>query len=79
MLATGLNFSRFEMPVSVQVYRHRKIAYVKNLARTGNVIGLCGYLLKLGRLGDWLELGKKLFDSVSRWYLASVRSFLGAG
>lgn len=65
MLATGFEFDPFEMPTTVQISPHRKSDYIKNVARGARKIeGLQVFLANMTRLGNWVELGKKLFDSV---------------
>jgi hypothetical protein len=65
MLATGFEFDPFEMPTTVQISPHPKSNYIKNVARGARKIeGLQVFLANMTRLGNWLELGKKLFDSV---------------
>jgi len=63
MLSTQLNFHPFEMPTTLQTFPHRTSAYLKNVTRARmKGLGVC--LSYRARLGDWLELGKSLFDSV---------------
>jgi peptidoglycan/xylan/chitin deacetylase (PgdA/CDA1 family) len=73
MLATRMQFKPFEMPVTVQVFPHRKFSYFKNVIRAGRVEGLRAYLANRKSLGNWLELGMSLFDSVLQdggvWHL----------
>jgi len=73
MLATRLEFNPFEMPTTVQISPHSKFNYVKNVARAGKLEGLRVFLTQRTSLGNWLELGKKLFDSVLQnggiWHL----------
>jgi peptidoglycan/xylan/chitin deacetylase (PgdA/CDA1 family) len=73
MLATRLEFKPFEMPTTVQIYPHPKSNYLKNMARTRKVEGLQNYLANWRSLGNWLELSKRLFDSVLQnggiWHL----------
>jgi peptidoglycan-N-acetylglucosamine deacetylase len=64
MLAIGLQFDPFEMPTTIQVSQHRRSNYVKNVLRARTLDGLQVCLGNMTRLGDWLELAKKLFDSV---------------
>jgi peptidoglycan/xylan/chitin deacetylase (PgdA/CDA1 family) len=73
MLATRLEFNPFEMPTTVQIIPHRKSSYVKNVARARKMEGLQVFLAHMTRLDNWLELGKRLFDSVLQnggmWHL----------
>jgi peptidoglycan-N-acetylglucosamine deacetylase len=64
MLSTQLEFEPFEMPTTVQISPHPKLNYIKNVARARKMEGLQAYLANRTRLGNWLELGKGLFDSV---------------
>jgi len=73
MLATRPEFDPFEVPTTVQVAPHRTFSYVKNVARARKMEGLQVFLSRMTRLGNWVELGKRLFDSVLRnggiWHL----------
>jgi len=64
MLATQPTFSPFEMGTTVQIFPHPRSAYLKNVMRARKLEGLRAYLAQRANLGNWLELGKKLFDSV---------------
>ena len=73
MLATGFEFKPFEMPTTVQISPHPRSNYIKNAARGRTLKGLRACLTNMTRLGDWLDLGKRLFDSVMEkggiWHL----------
>jgi peptidoglycan-N-acetylglucosamine deacetylase len=73
MLSTNLKFSPFEMPTTMQVFPHPMSSYIKNILRTRKVETLQAGLANVAWLGNWLELGKKLFDSVRQnggvWHL----------
>jgi peptidoglycan/xylan/chitin deacetylase (PgdA/CDA1 family) len=73
MLSTGLDFDPFEMPTTLQICHHPKFNYIKNVARARRPERLGVYLANRSRIGNWLELGKKLFDSVLKdggiWHL----------
>jgi peptidoglycan-N-acetylglucosamine deacetylase len=73
MLATRLEFNPFEMPTTVQIAPHPKFNYFKNVARARKMEGLQVCLAHRTSLGNWLELGKRLFDSVLQdggvWHL----------
>ena len=73
MLATRLEFNPFEMPTSVQIMPHRKFSYMKNVARARKLEGVQVFLAHMTRLNNWIELGKRLFDSVLQtggmWHL----------
>jgi hypothetical protein len=64
MLATSPTFSPFEMPTTLQVFPHVRFTYLKNVARARSFESLQSCLVQMSRLGSWLELGKKLFDTV---------------
>jgi peptidoglycan/xylan/chitin deacetylase (PgdA/CDA1 family) len=73
MLATRPVFDAFEMPTTVQVYPHSSYGYFKNVAKAGKMEGLQLCVSHRSRLANWLELAKKLFDSVLQnggiWHL----------
>lgn len=73
MLATRPEFNPFEVPTTVQVVPHRRFSYVKNVARARKMEGLQVFLTHMTGLGNWIELGKRLFDSVLQnggiWHL----------
>jgi peptidoglycan-N-acetylglucosamine deacetylase len=73
MLATPLEFEPFEMPTTIQIAPQPKSNYLKNVVRGRKMEGFQTYLANLTRLGNWLELGKRLFDSVLQnggiWHL----------
>ncbi len=64
MLATELAFNPFEMPTTLQVFPHPRLTYLKSVFRGRRVEGVQTYLTQWPRLGNWLELGKWLFDEV---------------
>jgi peptidoglycan-N-acetylglucosamine deacetylase len=72
MLTTSLKFQPFEMPTTLQVFPHRRSAYLKNVARA-RFRGMSTWLAQRSRLGNWVTLGKNLFDSVMEhggvWHL----------
>jgi peptidoglycan-N-acetylglucosamine deacetylase len=73
MLATRPDFDPFEMPTTVQAVPHRRFSYVKNVARARKMEGLQAFLAQMTSLGNWVDLGKRLFDSVLQnggiWHL----------
>jgi peptidoglycan-N-acetylglucosamine deacetylase len=73
MLATRLDFSPFEMPTTVQIFPHPRSNYLRNIARARKLEGLQVYVAQSRRLANWVELGKRLFDTVLRnggvWHL----------
>ena len=74
MLSTRLEFDPFEMPTTIQVSPHPRSSYIKNVARARKLEGVQVCLAHiLTKLGNWLELGKRLFDSVLQnggiWHL----------
>jgi peptidoglycan-N-acetylglucosamine deacetylase len=64
MLATRLEFNPFEMPTTLQSAPHPKFTYAKNLARARKMEGLRVSAVHWRKLGNWVELGKSLFDSM---------------
>jgi len=72
-LATRLDFNPFEMPTTLQIAPHGGGVYVKNVVRARKMEGLQVFLAHVTRLDNWLELGKRLFDSVLQnggmWHL----------
>jgi peptidoglycan-N-acetylglucosamine deacetylase len=73
MLSTRLEFNPFEMPTTVQIIPQPKSSYLKNVARARKMEGVQLFLAHMTRLNNWLELGKRLFDSVLQnggmWHL----------
>jgi len=63
MLSTRPEFSPFEMPTSLQAFPHPTSNYIKNLMRARRIEG-ARRILSPGKLCNWVELGKELFDSV---------------
>lgn len=66
MLATRMEFNPFEMPTSLQICPHPRAVYFKNIARARKLESLRVGLSNFVHLGNWLELGKRLFDSVMK-------------
>jgi|SRR5579871_768469 len=66
MLATGLEFEPFEMPTTLQVSPQPKLSYLKNMLRGKKVDVLPACLANFGALGNWVTLGKRMFDSVMK-------------
>jgi peptidoglycan/xylan/chitin deacetylase (PgdA/CDA1 family) len=64
MLATQPTFDPFQMPTTVQIFPHSPFTYLKNVARSRKLEGLQVCLVQRSLLGNWLELGKRLFDAV---------------
>lgn len=64
MLATSGAFDPFEMPTTVQVIPQPRFNYVKNVVRSRKLETARVCLTNMTRLGNWVELGKALFDSV---------------
>jgi peptidoglycan-N-acetylglucosamine deacetylase len=73
MLSLSCNFPPFDMPVTIQAYPHGWRSYARNLLRRGEVVTLTRSLAQIGRAGNWVELGKALFDRALReggvWHL----------
>jgi peptidoglycan/xylan/chitin deacetylase (PgdA/CDA1 family) len=64
ILATNGNFRRYEMPTSIQAYPTRPMSYIRNLTRRMAFGALFSYCTQLYKRGNWVELGKYLFDCV---------------
>lgn len=64
MLATRPDFDSFQIPTTVQTFPHPPLTYLKNAAKVLNVEGLRTCFSQRAGLRDWIELGKRLFDSV---------------
>ncbi len=64
MMACDLSFGSFVMPITLQVYPHKRSAYIKNVVRAGNLPRFCDYMLRFRTCESWVELGKRLFDRV---------------
>lgn len=64
MLAIQPTFNPFEMPTTLQVFPHAPFTYLKNAARSRSLESLQSCFAHMARLGNWVELGKRLFDSV---------------
>jgi len=73
MLAHVFNFRPFQMPTGLQVYPHARSTYMKNVCRTGSVLNVFNCATHLRSAGNWVELGRELFDVVLRqggvWHL----------
>lgn len=73
MLATRPTFNPFEMPTTLQVFPHAPFTYLKNVTRARSLESLQSYVVQMPRLGNWVELGKSLFDTVMEnggvWHL----------
>jgi peptidoglycan-N-acetylglucosamine deacetylase len=64
MMACDLSFDSFRMPTTLQVYPHKRSAYIKNIVRAGNLRRLYDYVIRFRECESWVELGKRLFDRV---------------
>jgi peptidoglycan-N-acetylglucosamine deacetylase len=64
MLATQPDFDPFEMPTTLQIFPHPASTYLKNVASARALESLRTCFVQMPRLGSWLELGKRLFDTV---------------
>ncbi len=73
MLSTHLDFNPFEMPTTIQIFPHSRSSYIKNILRARTKESLEAGLDNMALLGNWLGLGKRLFDSVLQnggvWHL----------
>jgi peptidoglycan-N-acetylglucosamine deacetylase len=64
MLSQDFVSDPFRIPTSVQVFPHRRLAYVRNLLRATYVGSAWRYITRPGLMGDWVNLAKAMFDSV---------------
>ena len=64
MLATRPTLNPFEMPTTLQVFPHAPFTYLKNAARARSLESFESCVSQMPRLGNWVELGKRLFDGV---------------
>jgi peptidoglycan-N-acetylglucosamine deacetylase len=64
MLSTRLEFNPYEMPTTVQIMPHRKLIYLRNVARARKMEGLQVFFGQMPKLDNWIDLSKALFDSV---------------
>jgi peptidoglycan-N-acetylglucosamine deacetylase len=64
MLAMGAEFDPFEMPTTLQGIPQPRLNYVKNVVRSRKMEAARVCFSNMSRLGNWVELGKALFDSV---------------
>ncbi len=64
MLVTTPASNPFEIATTLQVFPHLPSTYLKNVVRAHSLETLQACLVQFTRLGNWLELGKRLFDKV---------------
>lgn len=64
MLVTRPDFDSFQIPTTMQSFPHRPFTYFRNAAKVLNVEGLRTCFSQRTGLRNWIELGKRLFDSV---------------
>jgi peptidoglycan/xylan/chitin deacetylase (PgdA/CDA1 family) len=64
MLCTDLNIPRFEMPTSLQAFPHTRLQYIRNSVKAAKLPTPVAMLLTSKNLGNWVQLGKRLFDLV---------------
>lgn len=64
MLQSDSQFSRFEMPTTLQAYPHARANYARNLLRLSGLTGMLTSLPNVITFDNWLQLGRKLFDRV---------------
>ncbi|MGH9702189.1 MAG: polysaccharide deacetylase family protein [Candidatus Acidiferrales bacterium] len=73
MLSIEADFSRFEMPTSLQVYPHTDWTYFKNIAKSRETGRLLEFARRFRGSENWVALGKLLFDRVMKdggiWHL----------
>jgi len=72
-LATRPGFNPFEMPTTLQIFPHKRFTYLMNVATSQKLESWQTCLVQRAHLGNWLELGKGLFDAVLKnggiWHL----------
>lgn len=64
MLARGLTFDAFRMPISARVFPHTRFDYLRNLAGGAHVSRAWVYATHFRDAINWVGLAKSLFDSV---------------
>jgi peptidoglycan-N-acetylglucosamine deacetylase len=64
MLFTGTDFDPFQIPTTVQSFPHSPSTYFRNAAKECKFESLRACLSHRSGLRNWIELGKRLFDSV---------------
>lgn len=64
LLATGMNYSPYDLPTSAQVYPHTRVEYLRNIGRAKDLGRLYDYVANLNFADGWVGIGKKLFDRV---------------
>jgi peptidoglycan/xylan/chitin deacetylase (PgdA/CDA1 family) len=64
LLATDTISGLYDLPTSIQVYRHTRTEYLRNIVRVRAAKRLFDYVGPLGFGDDWIDLGKKLFHRV---------------
>ena len=73
MLSTHADFDPLHVPTTLQVYRHPRSAYLRNLVRRSGFRDLADYCLSFRHCRSWVELGCRLFDRALReggvWHL----------
>ena len=73
MLATRPTADAFEMPTTLQAYPHAPLTYIKNVCRARSLERSRSLLEQISHLGNWVDLGKRLFDAVLKeggvWHL----------
>lgn len=64
MLARQRTRNPFQMPTTLQAFPHAPFTYLKNVARAHSLESLQSCFVQMPCLGNWVELGKSLFDAV---------------
>lgn len=64
MLATHTEFNRYEMPTTLQAAPNSRFSYLKNILRARAVTRAHVCVTQWKNLGDWVALGKTLFESI---------------
>src|SRR5581483_7640225 len=62
MLSRKLDVDPFRMPTTIQVYRHGRSAYVRNILRAMNFSGAFEFVTVFNIASNWVELAKSCFD-----------------
>jgi hypothetical protein len=61
------------MPTTLQIFPHKRFTYLMNVATSQKLESWQTCLVQSAHLGNWLELGKGLFDAVLKnggiWHL----------
>ena len=67
LFATRPEFNPFELPTTLQAVPNPRLGYIKNLARARKMESVRLCFTHATKLGNWVQLGKSLFDSVLQY------------